>query len=275
MSVGSRAWFSLGGLGRTLIGMAAIGLLVIYARQAGFGLGTIKRLTEAKSGEASRIARRVITYRLDPVRPTLFRFSQPVLVTRIQTQPILAQGSAKPGKAWFYSVRVELLDESGAVISTHEIHSRSLLLESSGRRRGPLQYYRDSQDEVSPADEVRLAANRPIAAIRAVAGRTDPEVVAIDIRVGERRPLNASAAESTFIRFSPNDRVRLAAANAFPPELMTREERSAIAINKWLPIGPVGIDGRDYRMMVLYEEEQKDETDGSEDNALASGEAGG
>ncbi len=275
MSSDSRAWFSLGSLGWTLVWLALIGSIGILGQRSGFGFGTVQRLNAAKAGQASRIARRVITYRLDPVRPTLFRFSQPVTATRILTQPILAPDSAKPGKAWTYSVRVELLDEQGKVIAIHLVHSRSILLERSGKRRGPLQYYRGSNDQVALTDEVRIGANRPIIAIRVVAGQVDPDVIAIDIRVGERRPLTSAAADSAFARFNPEDRARLAAANAFPAELLTREERSAIAVNQWRPIGPVGIDGRDYRMMVLYEEEQLDGSGRFEDDASASGEAGG
>ncbi|MEQ1494354.1 MAG: hypothetical protein ABL912_01150 [Novosphingobium sp.] len=275
MSGESRATISLSGLGRTLIWLALIGLVAILGQQAGFGMHTLLRLTEANGGEVSRIARRVIAYRLDRVRPTVFRFSQPVSATRILTQPILAQGSAAPGKAWSYSVRVELLDERGGIVSVHEVYSRSVLFESSGKRRGPVQYYRGSDDQVATADEVRIAADRPISAIRVVAGTVDPGVIAIDIRVGERRPLTSAAADSAFVRFNPEDRARLAAANAFPPELLTRQERSAIAVNQWRPIGPVGIDRRDYQMMVLYEEEQEDGAGGFEDDASASGEAGG
>jgi hypothetical protein len=269
------AWISLGALGRWLVGLLLAGSGFLIAQQAGLGTETFERLTKAQGGEASQIARRVIAYRLDPVRPTLFRFSQPVTSTRIITQPTLSPGSASPGEGWTYSIKVELLDERGSVIETQDIYSRSVLFASSGKRRGPTRYYRGTDELVAPADEVRVASSRPFAAIRVLAGTADSDVVAIDVRVGERRPLNASAAESAFARFSQEDRARLAAANAFPPELLTREERTEIAINQWRPIGPVGIDGRDYRMMVLYEEAEENSVNQVDEGPASNGEAGG
>lgn len=269
------AWITLGALGRWLVGLLLAGGSLLIAQQAGLGADTFQRLIKAEGGEASRIARRVIAYRLDPVRPTLFRFSQPVSSTRIITQPILESGSASPGEGWNYSIKVELLDERGTVIETQDIYARSVLFESSGKRRGPVRYYRGEEGLVAPADEVRIATSRPFAAVRILAGPADPDVIAIDVRVGERRPLNASAAESAFARFSPEERVRMGAANAFPPELLTREERTAIAINQWRPIGPVGIDGRDYQMMVLYEEADENSVNKFDEGPVDNGEAGG
>lgn len=269
------AWISLGALGRWLVGLLLAGGSLMIAQQAGLGADTFQRLIKAEGGEANRIARRVIAYRLDPVRPTLFRFSQPVSSTRIITQPILKSGSASPGEGWNYSIKVELLDERGTVIETQDIYSRSVLFESSGKRRGPVRYYRGEEGLVAPADEVRIATSRPFAAVRILTGPADADVIAIDVRVGERRPLNASAAESAFARFSPEERVRMGAANAFPPELLTREERTAIAINQWRPIGPVGIDGRDYQMMVLYEEADENSVNKFDEGPVGNGEAGG
>lgn len=275
MSASPRALISLGGLGRCLAAFMLIALAVLLGRMAGLDVGSLQRLTETKGGEASRIARRVIAYRLDPSRPTLFRFSQPVTIARILTQPVLAKGSAQPGKQLAYSIRVELLDERGAVIEAHDVHSRSLLFDSNGKRVGPVQFYRGSDNEVARADEVRITASRPFSAIRVVASRSDPELIAIDIRVGERRPLNANAADTAFARFSPEDRIRLSAPNAFPPEMLTRAERSAIAANQWRPIGPVGIDGRDYQMMILYEEDGADPANGLDEGLAETGEVGG
>ena len=129
------------------------------------------------------------------------------------------------------------------------------LLERDGSRRRPLRVYRGSDEIVAPSDEARVTHSRPFAAVRLVSGSGDPDIVAIDVRVSERRPLIESVAATAFHRFSQDDKARLSLPNAFPPALLTAAERSNIAINQWRPVGPTGIDGRDYRMRVLYEEE--------------------
>lgn len=221
------------------------------------------------------IALRLIVYRLDQVRPTVFRFSQPVREARIITQPILAPGSASRGEKWIYAVRAEMLDEFGGLLEARTFHARSLLIEASGKRRGPVRYFRSGPELIAPADEIRVAAERPFAAMRLTTALLARDMVAVDVRVSEQRPLIASAAATAFQRLSPGDRRRLAAPNAFPPELLTPAERSAIAVNQWRPVGPVGIDGRDYRMGVLYEQEDPGGDLGDGGDAPAEAEAGG
>lgn len=251
-----RPALSLNALGRGLLVMALAGLAALLAwRLAPQVLALVSR--DGASGPGRQpIARRLITYRLDPLRPTVFRFSQPLAELRMITQPVLSPAAVQPGKHWIYGVRVDLLDASGSMIETVTIHARSTILEPDGARRGPERYYRGATDLVASGDEFHVGGSRPVAAIRVLAGKADPGVVAIDLRVSEQRPLIDSAAESAFARASPVERERLAAANAFPPELLTRAERMAIARNQWRPVGPVGIEGRDYVSQVLYEEEE-------------------
>jgi hypothetical protein len=255
-----------------------VGLLTL----AGLGVGAVWQfgpsgqapdLGLARPGESRpQIARRLITYRLDPVRPTVFRFSQPLDEMRIIAQPVFARGSAAPGETWIYSIQITLLDAAGNPVGKHHIHARSIYLEADGIRRAPLRYYRGSTDLVATADEFHIAGAAPVAAIQVLAGPSNPDVIAIDVRVGEQRPLSDAAAQAAFSRFSPEDRARLSAANAFPAPLLTGAERASIARNQWRPVGPVGIDGRDYRTGVLYEEA---EPEGAADGQSAGKEAGG
>jgi hypothetical protein len=239
---------------RVLVAAAALAGLAVAGSQLGLGADRLSRHQAAQGGEGAKITRRLIIYRLDPVRPTTFRFTQPVRQTRIITHPILAAGSAGKGESWAYAVRAELLDGQGQVIAQREIYSRTTLLSPDGSRRGPYRFYRGSTELIALSDEVRLAAVQPFSAIRLTAAKLGPDLVAIDVRVSERRPLLTTAAATAFARYNPDDKARLASPNAFPAELLAAAERSSIAINQWRPVGPTGIDGRDYRMRVLYEE---------------------
>jgi hypothetical protein len=245
---------SLSLVGRTLAAATLLGAIAAAASQFGISPDRIGPLQTRQSSEDAEITRRIIVYRLDPVRPTTFRFTQPTRQVRLISHPILAAGSAGKGESWAYALQAELLDGQGRVIARREIYSRTTLLRPDGTRRGPLRFYRGSNELIALADEVRIAAAQPFSAIRLTAARLSADLVAVDVRMSERRPLLASAAASAFARYSSGDQARLAAPNGFPSELLTPAERSNIAINQWRPVGPTGIDGRDYRMLVLYEE---------------------
>jgi hypothetical protein len=242
-------------IGRALAVAALLGGLGAAAAYTGWRPDRFAATQASAPGAGTRIARRLIVYRLDPVQPTTFRFAQPVRQARIITHPILAEGSAGDGESWSYAVRAELLDAQGRMLVRHEVHSRTALIEPDGSRRGPVRFYRRSTELVAPPDEVRIASPQPFHAIRLTSAALAGDLIAVDVRVSERRPLLASAAASAFSRYSADDQARLSAPNAFPPALLTPTERANIAINQWRPVGPTGIDGREYRMRVLYEEE--------------------
>lgn len=245
---------SLSLAGRAFAAAVLLAGLAAAGSQLGWGLDRLGRSQAKQGSEGARIARRLVVYRLDTARQTTFRFTQPVRQTRLITHPILAAASAGKGESWAYAVLAELIDGSGQVMARREIYARTALLEADGRRRGPYRFYRGSTEQIAPSDEVRLASEQPFHAIRLTSMDLARDLVAIDVRVSERRPLLTSAADSAFLRYSTDDKLRLASPNAFPPELLTAAERSNIAINQWRPVGPVGIDGRDYRMRVIYEE---------------------
>ncbi len=233
------------------------GILSVFALTAGRRMIPLLLTSQPqKAGEVS-IARRVLSYRLDPNRPTVFLFTQPVRQVRLITLPIIAPGQALPGQGWTYGIRAELLDASGKVVATRPLYTFSFLFGKDGHHRGPWQYYRGRNELVGLSNEVRLTAGEPFSAVRLLTGPTDRGVIGVDARVYERRPLIASAAQSAFVRFSPGERKRLSRSNSFPAEMLTGDERVNIAINQWRPVGPAGIDGRDYNMGVLYETEDE------------------
>lgn len=241
-------------LGRGLALLTVAGGSVAAAWLAGIDPSQLRPVLESGEVRSEAGARRLIVYRLDRQRPTVFRFTQPVLQARVIVHPVLGPGPARPGEGWTYGFKAELLGIDGEVMATREIYSRAILLAADGAPLGPRRYFRDSEAQVAMGDEVRIAGNEPFASLRLTTLTADPAVRLLDVRVSERRPLITSAAETAFYRYSPDDQARLAAANAFPPVMLTQGERTSIAVNQWRPVGPLGIDGRDHEMGVLYEE---------------------
>jgi hypothetical protein len=204
------------------------------------------------------VAKRVIVYRLDTQRPTVFRFSNPAKLVRILTQPVLLNRSPRAGEAWPYAIKAELIAADGSIIAEHEVHSQAIYLDSKGQLSGSQRFFRNSANIVAVADEVSIASDRPAAILRITLAQSDKSIADIDVRVYEQRPITVSAAESAFYRLSPGDQNRTARPNAFPPTMLTRDERVNLAMNQWYPIGPQGVEGRDYQMLVAYERTKED-----------------
>ncbi len=253
---------SLTGLARLALLACLLGLIALAAYIGGRDI--IARLdgSALQAGEGSRIARRLIVYRLDSARPTVFRFTQPTRLVRMFSTPAIEPRAVLAGREWDYGIRAQLLAADGRVMATHDIFSRSTLIGSDGTRLGNVRFYRGINDAIGHPDELRIASGEPAAALVLYAGPSLPRVKAIDVRVYERRGVTAGAALTGFSRLSPGDQARLARANAFPADMLTASEKGSIAINQWRPIGPTGIEGRDYRMLVQYESEQPDPEDG-------------
>jgi hypothetical protein len=249
---------SLSGVGR-LLGLAIIMAVIIgfagYYRQ---DLTKIIAGSSAAANGGGGVAKRVIVYRLDRQRPTIFRFSNPVQLVRIVTQPVLGIRNPAAGQTWPYAITAELLAADGSIIATHEIHSQALYRGLDGTVPGAERFFRNSANIVAGADEVSIAVDQPVASLRIRRATSDKGIVDVDVRVYEQRPVSDASADAAFYRLSPDEQKRVASANAFPPTMLTREERVNLAINKWSPIGPQGVEGRDYQMHVVYERARED-----------------
>jgi hypothetical protein len=241
--------FAMGALLATLLGVS-------YQNAGGIQAYFQKGNVAAKA--ASGVARRIIVYRLDNQSPTIFRFSNPARTVRIVTQPTLTMTKTLPGEKWPYAISAELIGADGKVISAHDVYSQAILLDASGKMKGPERYFRGSNLAVALSDEVTIAANKPAVALRIKRVGSSKEIAAVHVRVYEIRPVIGTVAETAFLRLSPDEQAQAVRGNAFPAAYLTRDERVNLAINQWRPIGPQGIVGRDYTMQVLYQKAEED-----------------
>jgi hypothetical protein len=211
---------------------------------------------KATTGYDLRVSRRLITYRLAPEKPLSFVFSKPVTLFRILSCAVLAPGEGERENGWVYGFRVEMLDAGGKKIGAQDVYARSVIRDRLNPESDKLRFYRGARASVTLDDNTIIASETPVASIRILPLPYGAGVAGIDARVYERRPIIDSAALAAFRRRSPDEQAELARANAFPSELLTEEEMMNIARNQWRPIGPLGVEGRDYKMLVMYENER-------------------
>ena len=201
----------------------------------------------------TRIASRSIVYRIDGHGPVDFTFSQPVDLVKVIAQPSVRPEMHDVAGGVVYGFRVDLLDTEGQVIKQHDIYLHADSPDETYASGTRWRFFRNRPELIAAQDEVLVASDPRAASARFSALPSDDGVVGVDLRVYEQRPFLGQQAIDAFRRRSAAEQADLAAANAFPPDMLTVEEMNHIGRNQWRPVGPTGIAGRDYLALVLYE----------------------
>lgn len=228
-----------------LLGSAAV--LIVWLAAA-----VSKALPPANSDAVDyRLTDSSFVYPLAPDRTVTFRFSRPQSSARLITHADLQPGA--PGAA--YSLVVHALDPGGRTVMRREIFLRSIVLYSraSNGRIVPQTFYADSSFTPTASDITLIEFERPVAELRLQPGNFEPGVARLVARVQEQRPISERQLQAGWQRLSPREQSRIAEGNAFPPDMLTAEERRNLLINRWYPVGPTGVQGFDYQRTILYE----------------------
>ncbi|WP_324828944.1 hypothetical protein [Qipengyuania zhejiangensis] len=246
---------SLTFLGRGLVFLVLAALAGLGGWTYGAPLARYMVAAQVSTTQDARVTGRALVYRLEAGRPLDFVFSQPVDLMKILAQPALVaapDGTPAPAETE-YGLRFRIFDIDGVEIGTYEQHLHSsdanAMLDDGSYRR----FYRNRAERIGAQDQILIEDNVDVGRVEVSLIEADPSIAGIDIRVYERRPAAASEARSIFLRRSSEEQGALAAANAFPPDMLTEDEIRHIAVNLWRPVGPVGIDGHDYDALVVYE----------------------
>ena len=250
--------------------VARLALFAILAFLGVVYLATGDRLGDGFSGllRASGInnvggAKRSLVYRLDLERPTTFTFSGERGLVRLLSSVSIAESAPIVPAGWTYGYRVTFLDTAGSVLGERDIYSRAVLPEMT-QENEPRRFLRTSNERIAIQNEAVIEVPEDTAAIDLLALDADRGVVGLDMRVYERQPLSDTGALVSFRRKSSQEQAQLTSGSAFPADTLSEAEMRAAARNNWRPVGPNGIAGEAYRLVVIYE------VDGYEAEAIAA-----
>ena len=199
-----------------------------------------------------RIAGRALAYRLEQNRPMTFVLSQPAERIKVLAHAAVISSAADVVDAT-YTLRLALFDVNGAQIAKYRrsfMSGRGSGLLSDGRAR---RFYRSGEADIWGQDQLVIRSDVPFSRVDITLEDSDPIVKGVDARVYERRPLSAGDGRAVFLRRSEEERAAMTAFSPFPPEMLSASEIVQLASNLWRPVGPVGIEGRDYNALVIYE----------------------
>ncbi|MES2494275.1 MAG: hypothetical protein V4579_13480 [Pseudomonadota bacterium] len=238
------------------IGRAALLLLAIALLAWALGLAW-QAWRNVAGGDARRLAGadRQIVYALDQARPTRFVFSSPQrsvrLVTHAELHPVAAR---RPDQRHQYAIIVQSLGPGGEVIDQRRLNfaTRLLLAPGPGGKLGPASIYATADLVPSASDISLIELPRPAVALRLRTSAPHALVRGVAARVYERSPVSERQLSTAWSRLSAGERAQLARGSALPADLLSPAERRALLENRWIPVGPRGANGSDYKMRVLY-----------------------
>lgn len=244
-------------LSLTQIGRIVTAILLLLS--AGLFVSSNDRLSEGAAsllggGGVNRVddARRTMVYRLDQERGTVFTFTGERQQVRLLSSVGIAADAPTDTQGWIYGFRVSFLSGTGNILAEYDIYSQAMLPEMM-EEDSPLRFLRNSGEKISTFDETFVEAPAGTARTSIVALDADEGVTGIDIRVYERQPLTDAGAMVAFLRRSPREQRQLTSGSAFPPDTLGENEMRTVARKNWRPIGPGGIAGEAYDLVVVYE----------------------
>ena len=238
-------------LGQSLVIVVLVGLI---AWASSFAPSVLRDLGE-NNADGLFGADRQLVYPLDNTRPTRFIFSTPQSKVRIITHAEISPNAALAvDQRYRYDVIIEARDTEGDVLERRKLSFATRLLMIQGRDKRSVSSVSYEENDVVPtaADITFVDLPRPAAALYITSPSHNTGVSGVAARVYERMPISEQRLRTAWARLSPADRIELTRDSALPAAMLTDAERRRLIQNRWSPVGPQGVFGRDYRTRTLF-----------------------
>ncbi len=184
---------------------------------------------------------------------------------------LLGNAELPPGHArqvtqeeeWLYAIEWRLVDGAGGVVADGVRHYRSRLTLLSTDEDGwlPFNYYlpTGSQPLDGRASLINLDGYPEVEQIQLRLVAPKPPVSGVVVRLYRQELVARHKIAYRWQRMGAPQRERLARASIYPVELLREEERDQLLSRRWLPVGPRGVDGVDYRSQRIYRPADREE----------------
>ncbi|MCM8854267.1 MAG: hypothetical protein LC541_00715 [Candidatus Thiodiazotropha sp.] len=241
-------------LGRLLL----LGLMVGIAYF--FGWVTWKteaniRYTEQLSGNLAE-TRPSIAYRLDGERWTEFTLTGHAQMLRIVTNASINQPVPEaPEEGWLYALQYRLLDGSGQELESGEFFHRTRIrfFRSPSNPEMIHQNAFLKVDQVPTDSRVHLMPLVPsVARLQLKVRSMDPLLQEVMVRNYEPEQYSEHRLDAAWNRLTRSQRERIARGSVFSPDLLVQQERRNLMRNRWNPLGPSGVQERDFQVRKLF-----------------------
>jgi len=208
-----------------------------------------------------------IVYQLDKERWTSFPIppgQNPIKVLSNVGLPDSYRNVKLPDdQEWHYAIEFQVFDGSGKVLREGVYHHKTKLTKYRDEiRKRELVAAFFLTPRVQPSDGrsmlVNLKGMSNPKKLRMRLAELGPEIQGLFVRVYGPQQNSEFKLRSIWQRMTDRQKTRLAGGNVYPKELISDSEKQNIAAATWLPIGPSGVQRRDYlphEINVLIENE--------------------
>ncbi|MBI4859040.1 MAG: hypothetical protein HY815_02015 [Candidatus Riflebacteria bacterium] len=159
---------------------------------------------------------------------------------------------------WAYGLRYELLTRQGKLVVTKPYECRARLtrfVDAPGAAPYTAGFFRN--EPIVPLDSRTILVNlraldeRP-ALLRMKLESADPKVLDVGVRVYAQEQQPEHKLRIRWQRLTAARMEQFARASVYRPELLTDEEKMNLVRTTWSPVGPVGLEGREFTRRLLY-----------------------
>ena len=206
----------------------------------------------------ARISKRSVAYRIPQNGRLSFAFSQPVTKAKILVHPSVSEEVRAKEAGFVYGVRVRWIGANGEDISVHDAYLQADSPDVVFASGEVWRFFRTRPELVAEQDQLLVESPEPASRLELEVFDIDPGVVGVDARVFEQRVYLGKQSLAAYRRLSETSRAQLTAPNVFPADMLTEREKLDLGRNQWRSVGPLGLDGRDFTMLVLYEALRED-----------------
>ncbi len=163
----------------------------------------------------------------------------------------------KEDEKFLYSIKYEVISTDGKVIRSGSFYHRGaqkvyLDEETSQQYVSTGVYPREENPLDSRIHLINLRGLKNIGIIRFKSGEYNFPVKKIVLRAYEKKNISERKLEYSWQRMSEERRQKLAKASVYDASIMSAKEQQNLLKNQWAPLGPLGLDGDDYRIQKLY-----------------------
>lgn len=228
-----------------------------------WGRGAWQRLAEhpAQGPAASWLGsgKAAIANVLDADRWTDFPLAgTPSGVRLVTNAGVAAAASSGPGTAYGYAIRYQVVGGSGEVLQDRTYHQRTRITRFKDPEgvRGEYTAAFYIGEPLVPADgralTIDLEGLDGPSQLRVKLARRDSLVHDVVVRASHRERVPAHRLGNLWKRLSEEQKVALARGNVYSHDLLSESEVENLLRERWRPLGPSGVEGRDYVQRKLY-----------------------
>lgn len=164
--------------------------------------------------------------------------------------------AATPDSNWNYALHYELLDKKGAVLKTgvYNQHSHITTYKDSEDKPVNGNYYLDK--DIVPLDGrlilLSLQGLQGVAFLQVSLETNHPAITETAVRVYIPAKISEHELAISWLRMNQTQKDNLAKVSIYPSSLLSANEQANLLKHQWQPLGPMGIEGKNYQTLTLY-----------------------